>query len=149
MRKTAIKPRESLPLTATPRPGDFPVGSLESRAAARAMLQHAESERERITIISHIPRPEWEWDGEGPAPADWNKKIHVGEWSECPDGRLFRMVNVPPGVTWHPNEPASDVEIVHGDYPFPQPRPVELPAWEPHDDGDAAHDGTIEPPRRD
>ena len=64
------------------------------------------------------------------APEDWNKKIYVGERSLCPDGRLFRMVYVPPGIEWPPNDRTSDVEVVHGDYPFPRPRPVELPVCE-------------------
>ena len=88
-----------------PRPWEFPPGSVESRAAARAMLDHAEAERERVTIVSRIPEPAWELEGaegEGPAPADWNNKIHVGEWNECPDGRLWRMVYVPPGMEWPP-----------------------------------------------
>ena len=94
------------------------------------MLDHADSERERVEIVCSIPEPAWERegeDGEGSHPEDWNKNIHVGEWSLCPDGRLFRMVFVPPGIQWPPNGSASGVEIVHGDYALPRPRPVELP----------------------
>lgn len=40
-----------------PLPGDFPVGSLESRAAARSMLERTESNASRIVMrieIVHI-----------------------------------------------------------------------------------------------
>ncbi len=47
------KMRDSKPLLATlwgPKPGDFPIGSPESRAAARAVLKHAEEAK---------PQPPW------------------------------------------------------------------------------------------
>ena len=98
-----------------PRPWDFPPGSIESRAAARAMLSNAdaERERERIEIVSHIPEPAWEHEGgeegEGSKPEDRDNNIRVGEWNEYPDGRLWRMVYVPPGIEWPPTDPASVV----------------------------------------
>ena len=114
-----------------PRPWNFPPGSVESRAAARAMLEHADSERERITILCSLPEPAWDADeGEDSEPEDRNKKIRVGEWSECPDGRLWRMVYVPPGIEWSANDPVSCFPIAKGEGEFPQPRPVELPSWE-------------------
>ena len=101
------------------------------------MLDHADSERERITIVCSIPRPAWEWEaeGEGPAPADWNNRIQVGEWNECPDGRLWRIVYVPPGMEWPAKDPSSCVPTAKAEAEFPQPRPVELPVWEDESNG--------------
>jgi len=130
-------PTNGMPLPKRiPRPWDSPPGSVESRAAARALLEHAEAERERITIVCRIPRPAWDVDeGEDPASEDRNKKIRVGEWSECPDGRLFRMVYVPPGMEWPAKDPSSCVPTAKAEAEFPQPRPVELPVWEDESNG--------------
>lgn len=38
-------------------PGDFPIGSLESRAAARILLSRRVDTRKRITIALSFPRP--------------------------------------------------------------------------------------------
>jgi hypothetical protein len=57
-----------------PQPGDFPVGSIESRAAARAKLEHIESNpgeviRVRVVHIGHVgktplpPPSRTEWPG--------------------------------------------------------------------------------------
>ena len=40
-----------------PRPEEFPLGSMESRAAARAMLEAQERGVRRVQIIHSIPRP--------------------------------------------------------------------------------------------
>ena len=40
-----------------PRPADFPIGSPESRAAARAALEHRS--RNLTFLIMGIPRPPW------------------------------------------------------------------------------------------
>lgn len=46
-----MKPKKSLPLSATgPRPGDFPVGSPESRAAARMKLANAQDDPDTLRI---------------------------------------------------------------------------------------------------
>ncbi len=60
----------------TPKPGDFPVGSVESRAAMRLQLSNQEAEV-RVEFINYIPRP---WRGEGPEPENWNKapRLTVG-----------------------------------------------------------------------
>jgi hypothetical protein len=43
-----------------PRPGDFPPGSLESRAAARAIiLERRKRPVNVMRLIMHIPRPPW------------------------------------------------------------------------------------------
>lgn len=65
------------------KPGDFPIGSPESRAAARAQLTHWRDSRERIEIISHIPR------------GKDDSRIRFGAWQDCPDGKLLRLVYVP------------------------------------------------------
>jgi hypothetical protein len=43
----------ALPVTNSgPRPGDFPVGSLQSRAAARAMMERKQDEGMRVFIVN-------------------------------------------------------------------------------------------------
>ena len=72
------------------------------------MLDHADSERERITIVCSIPEPAWDADeGEDSEPEDRNNKIIVGEWNEWPDGTLWRIVHVPPRVEWPPLDPQT------------------------------------------
>jgi hypothetical protein len=70
------------------RPEDFPVGSPESRAAARAVVEASNRGVRRFQIVSHIPRP---WRGEGPEPEGWNKKPYVGP----DDGSPMRIVYIP------------------------------------------------------
>ncbi len=84
-----------------PAPWDFPPGSVESRAAARAMLEHAEDGRKRIEFVTNT------WfacHGEGPQPPDWTKPFATA-WRLEPDGSLFRMVYVPTGTAWPPRDP--------------------------------------------
>ena len=40
-----------------PKPGDYPLGSLQSRAAARIMKERKKTEK--IYFITHSPRPPW------------------------------------------------------------------------------------------
>jgi hypothetical protein len=40
------------------KPGDFAIGSLESRVLARMRAEHIRDSRKRIEIISNIPRPQ-------------------------------------------------------------------------------------------
>jgi hypothetical protein len=40
-----------------PGPGCFPVGSAQARAAARALLERRLAGRNRLDIVSSIPRP--------------------------------------------------------------------------------------------
>jgi hypothetical protein len=48
--------KKTLPATTLgAKPGDFPVGSLESRAAARAMLHHSQTIT-TVVISSGLPR---------------------------------------------------------------------------------------------
>jgi hypothetical protein len=73
------------------RPEDFPIGSPESRAAARARLDGRDRELRRVEIISHIPRP---WTGPGPEPSDWGEVPEVGPWRIFGDV-MFRVVYQP------------------------------------------------------
>lgn len=66
------------------KPGDFPIGSPESRAAARMRLFGWSDHRERIEVQHNIPRPG----------AD-SARFHFGAWQNCQDGKLFRLVYVP------------------------------------------------------
>jgi len=68
------------------RPGGFPLGSTQSRAAARASLESRYAERRRIDVICSIPR-------------HGGNKIRIGAWIEGADGSLFRLSNIPPGMT--------------------------------------------------
>jgi hypothetical protein len=70
------------------KPGDFALGSRQSRAAARALLECRFAARKRIEVIYSIPRPSAR-EGE----------IRIGEWMEGPDGTLFRTCNIPAGMT--------------------------------------------------
>jgi ribosomal protein L2 len=71
-----------------PKPGDFPVGTPQSRAAARAALESLRAGRKRIDVISSIPRP-----------GQKGNEIHIGDWIEQADGSLFRFSNIPAGMT--------------------------------------------------
>jgi hypothetical protein len=73
------------------RPQDFPLGSPESRAAARARLDGRDRPLRRIEVLSHIPRP---WLGPGPEPADWGEVPEVCPWQIHGDV-LFRVVYQP------------------------------------------------------
>jgi hypothetical protein len=78
------------PLSATGaglKPGEYPLGSAQSRAAARALLERRFAGRNRLDIVSSIPRP----GGDG--------AIHIGAWSEAADGTLLRFSNIPAGMT--------------------------------------------------
>jgi hypothetical protein len=66
------------------RPGNFPIGSLESRAAARMKLAHLNDNRKRIRMISSIPRPG----------AD-NSRVHFGEWQKWGDNMFGQQVYLP------------------------------------------------------
>ena len=69
------------------KPSKYPLGSTQSRAAARALLERRFAGRRRIDLVSSVPRP---GDDGG---------IHIGAWIECDDGSLFRLSTLPPGMT--------------------------------------------------
>ena len=77
------------------RPGDYPVGSPQSRAAVRAILERKSARRKRqdiiIIIVSSIPRPR----GNG---------ITIGQWTEGEEGCLTRFSILPPGMTVEQSE---------------------------------------------
>jgi hypothetical protein len=72
---------------AGPKPAEYPLGSPQSRAAARALLERRFAGRRRIDVVSSIPRP----GGDG--------AIRIGTWIECDDGSLFRFSTIPSGMT--------------------------------------------------
>jgi hypothetical protein len=65
-------------------PGDFPIGSLESRAAARTLLARRIDNRKRLRIIWHIPWTEQD-----------SSRVSFGEWQEWQNGMLGQWVYVP------------------------------------------------------
>ncbi|HXR17450.1 MAG TPA: hypothetical protein VN777_14750 [Terriglobales bacterium] len=69
--------------------GDFPVGTLESRAVARVVLGQRRSKLTRLQFFHSIRGP---WRGDGPEPPDVPK---ANPWIEGDDGKLFRVVYVP------------------------------------------------------
>jgi hypothetical protein len=75
-----------------PRPEEFPVGSAESRAAARALLQSREKGIRGVQVIilnmSHRP----------PRESGDDTKGAVGPWYEGKDGSLIRTVCLPRGA---------------------------------------------------
>lgn len=70
-----------------PRPEEFPLGSMESRAAARALLEAREKDVRRVQIIHSIPHPNED-----------HSRPHVGHWQQWGDGGLMRLIYVPPGT---------------------------------------------------
>jgi hypothetical protein len=84
------------------KPGSYAIGSPQSRAATRALLERRFEERKRVDIVSSIPRP---------SP---NGEIRIGTWVECHDGSLHRFSSVPAGMTLEEAE-----------------RIVSLPGWKP------------------
>jgi hypothetical protein len=81
------------------RPGDYALGSPQSRAAARAILarQSASRKRQDIIIVSSIPRPR----GNG---------ITIDQWKEGEDERLTRVSVLPSGMTM---EEAEEIVMGH------------------------------------
>jgi len=69
------------------RPEDFPLGSPESRAAARVVLEARKEERPRAELISNV---NLRWDG-----PDWNKVPYAEPWMEGERRTFFRTVYIP------------------------------------------------------
>ena len=72
----------------TPKPGDFPIGSPESRAAARMLMRSRVDNRKRLQFITNTML----------AHHDGNPEPHVTPWIETLDGGLFRFVYAPNGT---------------------------------------------------
>ena len=85
-----------------PKPGDFPLGSPASRAAARLQAGRLSDSRRRIQIISNVILPDED-------PRDPTIP-HASEWRDCGDS-LMRMVYVP--TQWE-KSPAAPVPICRG-----------------------------------
>ena len=80
------------------KPGSYPLGSPQSRAAARADLERRFSARRRIEIVCSIPRPCYE------------SEITIGAWIEGPDGTLTRFINLPAEMTIEEAEKAAQAK---------------------------------------
>ena len=83
-------PSQTARLLATdsaPRPGDFPLHSFESRAAARMRLERARDTRKRLEIVHSVPRPRQD-----------NSKAHATPRGKLTDGTLVQWFYVPPAV---------------------------------------------------
>ena len=74
-------------MSETPKPWEFPVGSVESRASARIFNQRKNEERVRIEFVSNVARPHHD-----------NTKPHATPWADTIDGKLFRILYVPNGM---------------------------------------------------
>jgi hypothetical protein len=102
------------------RPGNYDLGSLQSRAAARAILARRIAGRKRLNIILNIGS-----DSESDGP-------RLGEWREGADGTLVRRCYLPKGMTlpeaeeivsqprWKPSTPPPKPERI---------RPTLKPKW--------------------
>jgi hypothetical protein len=81
--------------------GDFQVGTLVSRAAARVLLDQRRSKLTRLQFVHSIRGP---WLGEGPEPPDLPR---ANPWVEGDDDTLFRVVYVP--HIWVAREEAAPI----------------------------------------
>jgi hypothetical protein len=80
--------------------GDFQVGSLGSRAAARVLLGQRRSKLTRLQFFHSVRGP---WRGQGPEPLDVPK---ANPWVEG-DGKLIRVIYVP--HVWLAREEAAPI----------------------------------------
>jgi hypothetical protein len=79
------------PMVATgsaPKPGELPLGSAQSRAAARAKLEQRLAGRERM-----------DWVFAPLVPTPGFTEPHLGEWTEGEDGSLWRSSHLPADMT--------------------------------------------------
>ena len=103
------------------KPGDYPLGSAQSRAAARANLERRFAGRKRLDVVTRCIV-----DVPGFA------EPQLGKWRECPDGSLLRFSRLPAGMTieeaerivaqpgWKPTASPAKPEC---------PRPPLKPEW--------------------
>jgi hypothetical protein len=68
-------------------PWEYPIASLKSRAAARAVLDARERNVKRLQVVISIP-----------AGLKDNSKPHVGPWQPMIKGGFMRVVYIPPGT---------------------------------------------------
>src|SRR5271170_4502515 len=69
-------------------PGDFSLGSSQSRAAARADLERRNAARKRVDFVLQSSVPRSRGDG-----------ITIRDWCEAADGMLTRFSIIPSGMT--------------------------------------------------
>jgi hypothetical protein len=69
--------------------GALPIGSLESRAAARILLGQRRKKQKRVQFAHSIRGP---WRGEGPERPDLPRAY---PWTESADGTLVRVLYIP------------------------------------------------------
>jgi hypothetical protein len=81
-----------VPLIATVlNPAEFPIGSPQSRAAARMFAANRQDNRQRIQFVTNaILPPLAGYAGPEDETTPW-----FGPWQECTDGALFRFVFKP------------------------------------------------------
>lgn len=82
--------RERLPATlqGLPRAGEFAVGSVQSRAAARALLEAKLGSAKRLDFVVSVVGDPTKFD-----------PPTVGKWSESADGVMVRFSRVPWGMS--------------------------------------------------
>ena len=81
--------RSSLSATnGRPKPGAYPVGSLESRVAARALLNNRLDSSKRLDFVVSVV-------GE---PTKFNPPI-IGKWGQSTAGVMVRVSRIPWGMT--------------------------------------------------
>ena len=71
-------------MNSLPNPGDFPIGSLESRAAARIRLASRHDSHKRMRIITNIPGPGVD-----------SSRVHFGKWQKWQDNWLGQLIYRP------------------------------------------------------
>jgi hypothetical protein len=79
-----VKSGKPLRLTATLRPGDFPLGSAPSRAAVRMHLLKIRKAQSRFTVVMHVPRPHLD-----------PKRYRFTPWIGTPQTGFIRTVFAP------------------------------------------------------
>ncbi len=53
-RRKATEPLTETATKSTPKPGEYPIGSVQSRAAARALMQEKENKKEQFIQIVYV-----------------------------------------------------------------------------------------------
>jgi hypothetical protein len=84
MAEMTIKSKERLPLIATLGPGDFPLGSPKSRAAARMNLANIRKAQRRVTSLVYVGRPHRD-----------PMRYHFTDWAGDAKNGFTRAVFVP------------------------------------------------------
>ena len=93
-------------MNSPPKPGDFPIGSLESRTIARMRAERIRATQKRIEIISNVQRPHYALP-----PGTNNSMPYAHPWQEMKDGILMRIVYHP--GEWH-RVPVESVPVCSG-----------------------------------